>query len=857
LHEGLEAFVPSGWPRLGFDLLRVLDFTAPLWPAGFYNKTFIWPSWHAYEGFVRRMAGFGNAPDGPDPDRYDTRNVHCDVLVVGGGVAGLMAAIGAADGVSRVILVDQGLRLGGRAAWDGSVIDGIPGTLWARITSERLARIPNVQILTRTVAVSYHDRNVVALLETLPFEEARRGAPRERYWIVRANRIVLAAGAIEQPLVFCNNDRPGIVLAGAAHEYLRRYAVGVGRRVVVATNNDSAYKVARALKEAGIQVLALTDSRRDVPQACVDELHAASIPLLSRSIPVDTGGFSALSSVAVGRLSGDGNTVESVRQFSCDALAISGGWNPSLHLYAQAGGHLTYSDRCGVFAPVEDHPVVTLAEGSASPQTAGPRVSPAGNRRRQWVDFRHDVTVADIELSLRENFSSVEHVKRYTTTGMSVDQGKTSHCATLDVIGRARGVKSSALGYTTLRPPFVPVTLGAIVGRSVGERFAPSRRLPMHDWHAANGGVMEDFGEWKRPAVYLRDGETRHDGVMREARSVRSAAGLFDGSSLGKIEVHGPDALEFVNRFYINNLKTLIPGRVRYGLMLRESGVLFDDGTIVLLAPDRVLLTTTSGNAGRVASWLEEWHQCEWPHLRIAVVPVTDQWAVVSLAGPRARDILSTLDSNIDYSNVAFPHLTMREGRLLGHPARVYRVSFTGELTYEICVPAEAGQAVWDRLLSAGKPHGLQPFGIDALMLMRLEKGFLHIGSDTDGTTVPDDVGWGKVASNKIADFIGKRSLMLPEHVRSDRFQLIGLVSTEDIVVGSHLRTSGSKEATDGWVTSAGRSVLTAEPIALAMLRAGRQHVGSHVSVHDMDRVTSAKVVNPPFLDPAGERMNA
>lgn len=403
------------------------------------------------------------------------------------------------------------------------------------------------------------------------------------------------------------------------------------------------------------------------------------------------------------------------------------------------------------------------------------------------------------------------------------------------------------------------MTLGAIAGRTVGERFAPSRLLPMHDWHVAHGALFEDFGEWKRPAAYPRGDESRSQAILREARAVRNAAGLFDGSPLGKIELHGPDAGEFLDRFYINNLATLKPGRARYGLMLRESGVIFDDGTVVMLAPDRFVVTTTSGNAARVAAWLEEWHQCEWSQLRVAIMPVTDQWATVSLAGPRARDILSKLDTDIDLSPTAFPHLDMREGRLLGSPARIYRVSFTGELTYEINVPSGAGSMLWEALMDAGRPLGLQPLGIEALLLMRLEKGFLHVGTDTDGTTVPDDVGWGKVAANKNQDFIGKRSLHLPEHRRPDRLQLVGLVGEGDtgITIGSHMRLPDSKNATDGWVTSAGRAVLTGEPIALALLRGGRQQVGTQVTVHDAGRVTRARVVNTPFFDPSGERMNA
>lgn len=875
LHEGIEAFSNSGWPNLHWDLGRVLDFTAPLWAAGFYNKTFIWPSWHAYEWLVRRMAGSGHAPPEPDPDRYDVRNLHCDTLVIGGGGAGLRAANAAAQAGSRVVLVDQGMQLGGRCSWNGSKVDGMAGTSWVQETTARLSRIQDVRILRRTTAVGYYESGIVTLLESLPASEIERGAPRERYWIVRAKYVVLATGAIEQPLIFCNNDRPGILLAGAVHEYLRRYGVAVGRRIVVATNNDSAYVVARDLKEAGVDVLAVTDTRHEVSPALADGLRASSIPLLTGSIPVDTSGFSSLSSVSIGRLSADSGRIESVQRYACDALAVSGGWSPALHLYSQAGGKLAYGNDSGALEPITANPRVTLTGSAAgqshtdahstfarvvrlaSPHRLGIRVSPVGSTQRQWVDLRHDVTVADLELALRENYSSIEHVKRYTTVGMSVDQGKTSNLAALDIVASIRGTKPSELGHTTMRPPFMPVTLGAIAGRAVGEHFTPHRRTPMHDWNAIHGAEMEDFGEWKRAAVYLQRGESRLQGVMREARIARSAAGLFDGSPLGKIEVHGPDALEFLDRFYINNLKTLKPGRVRYGLMLRESGVIFDDGTVVMLAPDRLLVTTTSGNAGRVAAWLEEWHQCEWPQLRVAITPITDQWGVLSLAGPRAREILARVDTDIDLSPAAFPHLTLREGRILGQPARIYRVSFTGELTYEINVPANVAQHLWEALLAAGKPDGLEPFGIDSLLLMRLEKGFLHIGTDTDGTTVPDDVGWGKVAASKSADFIGKRSLSLPENVRGDRLQLVGLVSDAHMIVGSHLRLTGSTEATDGWVTSAGRAVQTGKPIALALLRGGRQQIGTQVSVHHATTVTRAEVVNPPFFDPSGDRMNA
>lgn len=440
---------------------------------------------------------------------------------------------------------------------------------------------------------------------------------------------------------------------------------------------------------------------------------------------------------------------------------------------------------------------------------------------------------------------------------MAPDQGKTSNLPALEAVARLRGTSPNEIGHTTFRPPFVPVTLGAIAGRAIGSRFAPERLLPLHEWHVAHGALMQDFGEWKRPAAYLREGESKHDAAKREARTVRNACGLLDYSPLGKIEVHGPDAFDFLNRFYINNLTTLQPGRARYCLMLRESGVIFDDGTVVMLAPDRFIVTTTSGNARRVAAWFEEWHQCEWPHLRVAIVPVTESWACFSLAGPRSRDVLASLGSSMDLSTARVPQLGVCEGQLLGHDVRLYRVSFTGELAYEINIRASAAAELWNALMDAGKPYGIQPFGLDALLLMRLEKGFLHVGTDTDGTTVPDDVGWGKVAANKQADYIGKRSLWLSEHGRADRLQLVGLKGDSDIVIGSHLRISDSTEVTDGWVTSAGKSVTTDEPIALAMLRGGRERIGARVTVHDSGAITQATVVALPFYDPSGERMNA
>jgi sarcosine oxidase subunit alpha len=850
LRAGLQARSQAGWPSVDFDLGRALDALSALWAAGFYNKAFKWPSWHVYEPFIRRVAGLGRAPQEPDPDRYEVRNLHCDVLVIGSGVAGLEAALAAGRSGSRVVLVEQDHQLGGASIWKGTTPER---------AIEELKLLPDVRVLSRTTAVGYYDHNVVALLERI--ESAREaGTPRERYWIVRTKRVVLATGVIEQPLIFDHNDRPGIMLAGAAHQYLRRYGIAPGVRPLIATNNDSAYALAKNLKEAGVDVVGVADTRHEAAPTLRSEMQELGIEVFAGWMPIDTAGFSALRRVTLGQLSPDGSRIVSTRTFACDALAVSGGFCPALQLFAQAGGKLAYDDESGALRPITSHPDIEIVGSAAERVAIGPRVSPVGNPRRQWVDLLQDVTVSDLQLALRENFISVEHVKRHTTIGMGADQGKTSAALALNVLGKLRGLSPGTFGHTTLRPPLTPVTLGAIAGRETGERFAPYRRLPLDDWHVAHGAILHEFGGWRRPVAYPRAGESREQATHREALAVRTAAGLFDGSPLGKIEIHGPDALTFLDRFYINDLIALKPWRARYGLMLRESGVLFDDGTVVMLAPDRFVITTTSGNAGRVFQWLEEWRQCEWPQLRVAILPVTEQWATISLAGPQARAILGKLPVDVDLSAQAFPHMAVREARVFGAPARIYRVSFTGELTYEINVPCSRAQQLWAALLEAGAPLGLQPVGIDAIMLLRLEKGFLHIGTDTDGTTVPDDIGWGRVAAQKKADYIGKRSLRLPENMRPDRLQLIGLQGERGrpFIVGSHLRLSTSVEVTDGWITSAGVSVVTQEPIALALLRNGRAHVGGEVAVYDAGaEIGRARIVNPPFVDPAGERMNA
>jgi sarcosine oxidase subunit alpha len=839
LSARLEVSSQAGWPSVSHDVLRGIDFVHSVFAAGFYNKTFMWPSWHVYEPIIRKLAGFETAPTGPDPDRYDTRHAHCDVLIIGGGAAGIQAAEAAAATGQRVMLVEQD------ECFDGDAF--------------ALALRANVQVLLRTTAFAYYDHDLVALTEVVA--DGRQHLPRERLWLVRAGRVVLATGAVEQPLIFSNNDRPGIMLAGAALKFLRRHSIAPGRDVVVATNNDSAYIAARELRQAGVNVVALVDSRGSAADSLLQEMRGLGIRVHPQSMPIDTQGFGALKRVTIATL-GSGRGVSNRQHIACDALLVSGGWSPTLHLFAQAGGKLKFSESARTLEPVSAHPQIDIvgAAGQAPPEHLGERVSPVGNTARQWVDLRHDVTVSDIELSVRENFTAVEHIKRYTTLGMSVDQGKLGQAPAIEVIAKARGLRPSELGYTTFRPPFVPVTLGTMVGRHVGALYAPNRRTPLYALQKSAGALFEDFGEWQRAAAFPRPGESRHGAMAREVKLIRHGVGLYDASPLGKIELIGPDALQFADRFYINNLMTLKADRVRYGIMLRETGVIFDDGTVVTLDKDRVLLTTTSSGAGRVAQWLEEWRQCEWPESRVVVAPVTDQWATVALTGQHARTILERLRPECDVSNAAFPHLGFRATRLLGSEARIYRVSFSGELTYEINVPAHQGPLLWSALLDEGRSFAIEPYGVDALLHLRLEKGFLHVGADTDGTTVPDDVGFGKPAASKQSHYIGKRSLTLPENVRADRLQLIGLAGegAAALPVGSHLRLADSQEATDGWVTSAGALSSDGKLIAMAMLRAGRRQMNHVVTVHDGGRVvTRARVVTPLFYDADGARMHA
>ena len=896
LQGGHRIHSPGGFPSVNFDLGRALDFTHRLWPAGFYNKIFKWPNWHFYERAVRGMAGLGELPGGEDPYRYFHHNLHCDVLIVGAGPAGLAAALSAAASGARVLLVEQDHELGGSLLAQSAQIDEENSETWINRTRQALVNAAQVTVMTSSTVSGYYDHNVLTITD--------RSTPGvKRFWKARARQVVLATGAIEQPLVFENNDRPGIMLARAAMEYVNRYAVMPAREMAVATNNDSAWRVAFVLHERGIRVPAIVDAREHIADELMHQAAERGIPVMPGSVVLNTSGSAlsggALCAIRVGRLSGDARSpVIPADRIRCRGLALSGGFNPDVALYSQARGKLRYDAGTACFLPEGRLRFLSvagaaqgrfaLADALADGAQAGAdaanqagfacapvkistsakgsyrmeaiRITPAGNTAREWVDFMHDVTVADIELAVRENFVSVEHLKRYTTTGMSADQGKTSNLNALTLLASLTNRPVEEVGTTTFRPQYMPVPLGAIAGQQRGELFAPERRLPAHDWHAGQGAVFVDYGAWKRPEHYARPGLDREAAIKEEVLAVRLSAGLFDASPLGKIELFGPDAGEFLNRIFVNNALSLKTGRIRYGLMLNENGIVMDDGVFARLKDDHYLLSTTSAHADHFFEWLEHWHQCEWPELELIISPVTSQWGVVTVAGPNARNLLQELESDVDFSPSALPHMAVASGTFLGFPARVQRVSFTGEMSFEINVPAVHCAAVMGAV-SAAAGDRIRPIGIEALMVLRTEKGYLDVGGDTDGTTNPLDVGFAAIVAKKPHDFVGKRSLLRALDQSGTRRQFVGvepLKHDEVLSPGAHfVSSSGQTMRSEGMVTSACFSPTLNRTIGLGLLERGFARKGQTVTVFDDGRTFEVRITDPVFVDPAGEKLNA
>ncbi|MEO1197745.1 MAG: sarcosine oxidase subunit alpha family protein [Pseudomonadota bacterium] len=907
LYDGLKSESQNRWPSLERDAGSVNDLLSPVFVSGFYYKTFMWPAsfWKSvYEPNIRAAAGFGKAPTEPDPDWYQNRYAHCDVLVIGAGPAGLAAALSAAEAGARVIVCDEQAEFGGSLLHEATAtIDGKTPIEWMTSMVMTLALKDNVTLLPRTQAFGYFADNFVALCERVTdhLSAPHPDLPRERMWQVRARQVVVAAGAIERPLVFPENDRPGVMLADAGRVYANRYGARPGERAVVATACDSAYRAAFDLQDAGMEIAVIADLRAE-PGAIADEADARGIEVQRHTGIVGTKGRLRVHTVELGRIGANGE-VWSGDVVSCDTVLMSAGWTPSVHMVSQSRGKLRFDADRQIYVPGQPSErqvsagacngtfdlVSVIDEGYAAganaATAAGVKAAPAKNATvetdtpldgqfagavphnrgaavRAFVDFQHDVTSKDVKLAIREGFKSIEHVKRYTTTGMATDQGKTSNMNALAIASSILDRPVPEIGLTTFRMPYTPVTFGALAGTARGDLLDPVRRTPMHVWEEQHGAVFEDVGQWKRAWYYPKAGEDMHAAVNRECLTVRNSVGLFDASTLGKIEVVGPDAAEFMNRMYINAWTKLAPGRCRYGIMCRDDGFVYDDGVIARLAEDRFHVTTTTGGAPRVLAFMEDYLQTEWTDLDVWLTSTTEQWAVIAVQGPKAREVIAPFVDDIDLSGDALPHMAVREGHICGVPTRLFRVSFTGELGYEINVPADYGLPVWNAVWAEAEKHDACVYGTETMHVLRAEKGYIIVGQDTDGTLTPDEAGVGWAIGKKKPDFVGKRGLYRPDLVLPDRKQIVGLAINDNQTLleeGAQI-TEEAQPATGthalGHVTSAYWSATLDRPIALAMVERGRDRVGETLYVPMPSGAIEVTVTDPVFFDKEGARIN-
>jgi heterotetrameric sarcosine oxidase alpha subunit len=900
LYEGLEAESQNRWPSLRFDLMAANQLFSPLLVGGFYYKTFMWPAglWEKfYEPLIRRAAGLGRASGLPDPDRYESATAYCDVLVIGAGPAGLAAALAAGRSGARVILCEDDFSLGGRLLSERYDVDGRPGHVWAEGVEAELASLPEVRIFRRTQVFGTYDSGTYGAVERvsdhLPVPPAHQ--PRQRLWRIVAKRCVNAMGAIERPLVFGGNDRPGVMMASAMRTYVNRFAAAPGRRVAVFTTTDDGWQTAADLGAAGISVEAIIDPRPEVgAQLLLKASRAGARPLLGATVRDADGGHS-LRNIEVRR------GADLIR-IEVDALAVSGGWNPQVALTTHTGAKPRWSEKLPTFVPdklPEGMRVAGAANGdfslgaclrggmgagtqaaadlgfsapAAPPPSASdePREVKAlwhvtESRNKAFVDLQNDVTAKDVEIAHAEGFRSVEHLKRYTTLGMATDQGKTSNVNGHAMMAALTGRGMAATGTTMSRPPHLPVAIGTFAGPHVGKHFKATRLTAGHDWALTNGATMVEAGQWLRPQWFTSPGDADWlESVTREVEAVRSAVGICDVSTLGKIDIKGPDAGTFLDRVYINTFSTLPVGKARYGVMLREDGFVMDDGTSARFAPEHFVMSTTTANAAKIMQHLEFCHQVLWPDLDVAMVSVTEQWSQYAVAGPRSRELLQNLfGTSVDLSNEAVPYLACAEFPLGAMTARLFRISFSGELAYEIAVSARYGESLVRALMEAGRDFGVTPYGTEALSVLRIEKGHVA-GNELNGQTTARDLGLGRMMSTK-KDYIGRvlagrRALIAP-----DRPSFVGFKPVDPsrrLRAGAHFLRVGAAataENDEGYMTSVAYSPHVRSWIGLGLLVRGPERIGERVRAYDPVRNgdIEVEVVSPIFVDPEGARLNA
>ncbi|MFN3275135.1 MAG: sarcosine oxidase subunit alpha family protein [Paracoccus sp. (in: a-proteobacteria)] len=882
LVAGMVTRSQNCWPSLDADIGAVNGWLAPVLPAGFYYKTFIHPRpfWkHLFEPVIRRSAGLGRAPTDPDPDRYEQAYGFADVVVVGGGIAGLTAAREAAAQGGRVLVLEQAGHWGGRTPTDHeggqAAIDALLTDLRARDT---------VTLRRNCMATGLYDHGYLIAREALADHDPNQGIPRQRLWRIRAGHVVTATGALERPLSFACNDVPGVMLASAARDFIADYGVAPGQRIVVATNNDDAYRTALAAHAAGLDVPAIIDARPLADGALPQAARAAGITMLTGTGIARVMGGKHVEGVVICDQSGTGRPLDRI---ACDVVAMSGGWSPVVHLYSHCGGKLLWDEAQALFRPDPDRPPLgadgrgnvtatgaangdlTCAgdlehpEGATLPVWVMPSAAPYKLRAKMWLDFQNDVKVSDVELAAREGYASVEHTKRYTTLGMATDQGKLSNINGLAILSGALDQPIPATGTTTFRPPYTPLTLATIAAEARGDAFQPLRKTPLHGWHETHGASFEPVGQWRRPYCYPRAGEDRHAAVNREITAVRAGVGTLDASTLGKILVKGPDAGRFLDMIYTGMMSTLPVGKCRYGLMCSENGFLMDDGVVARLSGDTWLCHTTTGGADRIHAHMEDWLQCEWWDWQVYTANLTEQFAQIAVAGPQARALLERLPGSIDLSQQALPFMHWAAGDIAGIPARIFRISFSGELSYEIAVPASRGLELWERLHNAGRDLGLTAYGTEAMHVMRAEKGFIMIGDETDGTIIPQDLGLDWAISKKKPDYIGKRAQRRTHMTDGKRWQLVGLESLSDqalpdgaYAVDEGVNPNGQRRV-QGRVTSSYHSPTLGRPVAMGLVRHGPARMGQVLDFPmPSGEVMQARITDPVFYDKEGSRLN-